>query len=358
MNTRRTNPHSAPENETLQALVEQALTDLQTPAPFIEDTDETPSIHNAQDLFFSAVQTPWLKQPSTLSLIEEWAGNASNLNWYEQVQTLLNQLGNCASDAVQTEVRNLQTSLESLTGRLVPAPAHRGASAARMVYPSQRRNIPAADLPTFHPLFCTAAYPAESPVRLAGLSLDSSYQCRFRSTTDSTWNREVSLNASATGGFKLDLSAALTDAPAGSDVIWMIEENTTGSSNPAWISGLVWRAAQIDDLANHEIEDASETMDWPWRRIKTLMEINSLYSSEMYVEAYETARCSLRAERAAPNDGSTVPFAEALWLMIEKCLDSMISRLEAAQSVFQTLKPEWDAMQQLRRLRQDINRPI
>ena len=357
MNTRRTNSHDAPKRETLHALIEQALADLQHPAPFLESVDSTlaPPSDKAREAFFAAVQSPWLKQPSTLSLIEKWAANASNLNWYQQAQTLLEGLGQQAGASIQSELQNLQTSLASLAERMVPAPAHRGATAARMVYPSKRRSIPAADLPTFHPLFCTAAHPAEGPVRLAGLSMDSSYTCRFRSTSDLAWSRDPQLNPNASGGFKLDLSAVLSEAPPQGGIVWMIEEDAADAANPAWISGLVWHAASIDDLVNNEIDSAVDTLDWPWRRIKTLMEINRLYSNEMFVEAYELARCALRTERAAPNDGSQVPFAEALWLMIEKCLDEMVVRLETSQSVFQSLKPEWNALQPLRRLRRDIS---
>ncbi|MBZ0256593.1 hypothetical protein K8I31_11055, partial [bacterium] len=266
---------------------------------------------------------------------------------------LLEKIGAQTSQALKSELTNLRSSLELLSDRLVPAPAHRGPSAARMVYPSQRRSIPAADLPTFHPLFCTSVDTGEGPVRLSGLSMDSSYLCKFRSVADPNWMNEAHVTAGSNGGFRLDLSSALSGAPDGA-VVWMIEEDTLDGSDSAWISGLIWRSESISHSEHDEFVDA-EAIDWPWRRIKTLTEINRLYSCGMYVEAYETARCALRTERATPNDGSMVPFAEALWLMIEQCLDSMISQLEAAQPVFQTMKSDWDAIQPLRRIRQDIS---
>ncbi len=357
MNTRRTHANNDSNRETLQALIDQALSDLQHPEEFsdVQTGNNSAPSGQSKDAFFAAVQSPWLNQPTTLSLIEQWASNASRLNWYEQAKSLVDSLRQQANESIQAELNQLTDSLSSLSGRLVSAPAHRGASTERMVYPSQRRNIPAADLPTFHALFCTAVNPGEGPVRLAGLSMDSVYRCRFESTSDSTWRKEPQLKQSASGGFSFDLRSVLADAPDRSGVVWVIEEEPSTDAQPAWISGVIWKFEANENSFHNEIDAAADTLDWPWNRIKTLIEINRLFANQMYVEAYETARCAIRAERAAPNDGSVVPFAEALWLMIEKCLDAMIEKLEAAQPVFQFMKPEWDALQPLRRLRQDIS---
>ncbi|MBI1388917.1 MAG: hypothetical protein GC154_10765 [bacterium] len=336
--------------ETLNQLIRRVLGEMAEPAITEPHLDEASPSARDREAFFAATADPWRESRSASPLIESWSLNAPRPDWFAQAQAMAERLGQKAGGAVRRELESLRDMLDVLSGRLVPAPSYRGAAPTRMAYPPQRRSLPAADLPAFHPLFCTAIDPEEGPIHINGLNPRGRYRCVMSSPQRPGWTKESALSGAVAGGFQLDFSEALS-ADGVEEIVWIIEEICEGRR--PWISGMVWTAppqsSQPEEFP-HDLHDSG----WQWDRVKTLMEIIRLQSGERFVEAYETARRALRVESARDSGDGAIPFQEALWLTIDRSLTAMTDRLNQAEPVLRGLKPEWNAIAQLSQLKREI----
>lgn len=334
-------------HETLNQLIEQAYQDLlSADATYLTPGATQSESRRDRAAFFAAIQTPWQGAAPT------WRPEAfETADWFTAARALASRLSQQAGAALKAELDQFETILNVLSDRMTPAPSHRGpAMMERMTYPAQRRAIPAADLPAFHPLFCTAVHPEDNPFRLHGL--DPHYQYRLTLTAPGVpgWKSETMIDPEAESGARIDLSPVF-DSDAGHTYIWHLSQQAPGTKIGAWLTGMVWQANQ----ANSVDEFNNRMTDTGPRPVKLLMEINRLYCGGMLVEAYERTRVALRNESLIAQTGGSAPYSEALWLMVEKCLDAMIDRLEPCEKAFQALQPEWNATESLRSLRRTVS---
>jgi len=291
------------------------------------------------------------------SLVERWTLEHRRKDWLTRLSETLNAFESCGRERWE-EIRAfflpLQSVLDILTQRLVPAPAHRGASTAKeRVYQPRRRAIEPADLPIFNPLFCAAIDPAEKTFSLSGLAPGAAYELTLRCVREPDRQTKQALNASPEGRLDIDLSAIMDEKPSSQEplgYVWLLEEKT---ANGAWTSGLIWpESEKIRALSNETMRRLADSLNKEQddSSLNILYEINMLVKREYFMKAYERARQGLLFSSSLRREESALPVKEALWQFVNQIVGKILYRIERAEPVFRALKPEWNAAASLRAL--------
>ncbi len=347
---------------------EKTLKDIIQTIQQMEDFDwysgETPPDSKRYEIFTQAISNQHYindrNQSFSKVLFHQNFGHT--FEWFKPIQLTFNELrSQIHIDDVYEFFQPMLNVFEHISNQMQPARAHRGAETAQLEPRPTRRAIEAADLPTFPPLFCTAIDLDRNSERLQGLSPSQTYHLHLRCLQSPSWQETVELHSNKLGELKFNmhdmLKPLLDTIGKPLEIIWLLEE-TVGDNNHSgeWTSGLVWMHEKTSEddfekfrriLLNPSLQ---ETQD---HAMQKLIEINLLARWERYTEAYELARKRLLS--ASVESGSnSVLYREALWQFISQLVSAMINRLMNTASEFQTLKPEWNAIDSLRALQESI----
>lgn len=296
------------------------------------------------------------------SLMERWAIERSQMNWLALLKERLRSLHSIHQRA-QMEAsaffESLQTTIDILSQRMAPAPAHRNALAAKdQIYQPRRRALEPADLPAFHSLFCTAIDPDSKPFTISGLAAGRAHHFSLICVQDPSVTRDEIVHATDQGQVEISVAAALNDLQKRrgefSEFVWFLSEE---KPDGAWTSGLVWLESKATrKLANDSLRILMENEEKqrPESCIDALFGINLLSTREFFMEAYEEARQGLLFLPRQRREENSVPFKESLWLFINHLVDKVVARLEKAEPVFRAVKPDWNAVNSLRSFKERL----
>lgn len=298
----------------------------------------------------------------SFSLVERWTIEYQQSNWLAKLKERMQEL-HTTHRHIWTEVHeffeSLQSTIDILSQRMIPAPAYRNAIAVKdQIYQPRRRALEPADLPAFHSLFCTAIDPESQPFTISGLAAGVAHRFTLICVQDSSLRREEIVHVSEQGQVTIHLSSALNSLQERregfSEFVWFLSEE---KEEGGWTSGLVWLESKATrKLANDtaRILMESEEKNRADSCIDALFGINLLSTREYYMEAYEEARQGLLFLPRQYREENSVPFKESLWLFISHLVDKILARLEKAEPVFLQIKPDWNAVSSLRILRERL----
>ncbi|MEW6234431.1 MAG: hypothetical protein AB1656_03500 [Candidatus Omnitrophota bacterium] len=344
-------------NELIGAI--EADKEMATPCSLEAAADAKDSLDRCRFRLLASIQSgAEYRHPAAPSLVERWTLDHRRKDWLTRLSETLNAFESCSRERWE-EIRSfflpLQSVLDILAPRLVPAPAHRGVSAAKeRVYQPRRRAIEPADLPVFNPLFCAAIDPAEKTFSLSGLAPHAVYELTLLCVQTPDKQTKLTLHASAEGKLDIGFSAMMEKKPAQSqepfEYVWLLEENSAGG---AWTSGLIWlESEKIRALSNETMRRLADSLkqEPDDSSASLLYEINMLVKREYFLKAYERARQGLLFSSSLRRDESALPLKEALWQFVNQIVGKILFRIERAEPVFRALKPEWNAAASLRAL--------
>ncbi len=293
------------------------------------------------------------------SLAERWSLERSQKNWLAKLQERLHAIHSANRESwseIQDFFQSLQSTIEILSQRMIPAPVHRNATAPKeQIYQPRRRALEPADLPAFPSLFCTAIDPEAQPYVISGLAPGIPHHFSMICVQDNSVQYKQIITASEDGNLEIDIAGiliALRNQREGfSELVWFLSDE---SKENAWTSGLVWLESRATrKLATDTVRALmdNKVKNRPDSCIDALFEINLLSTREYYMAAYEQARQGLLFLPRQYREENSVPFKESLWLFINHLVDRMLTRLEKAEPVFHQTKPNWNAVNSLRVLK-------
>ncbi len=314
--------------------------------------------------FFSAIQRDYksVYQKNTISLVERWSAEHIQINWLAKLKNKLNTIRAANKEAwgeLQAYFEALQSTVDVLSTRMIPAPVHRSAVASQQeLYQPRRRAIEPADLPAFSPLFCTAIDPDAEPFVISGLAPEVEHRLTLVCVQKPSVKHEETISASSNGTVQIDLAKTMMtlqdEQGEFCEFTWFLTET---SGNDAWASGLVWLESKATRrLANDAVRilmenDNKESED---TCIDSLFEINLLATRESYMEAYEQTRQGLLFMPRQNREENSAPFKESLWLFLNHLIDKIVDRMEKAEPVFKSIKPDWNAVNSLKTLKERL----
>jgi hypothetical protein len=317
-----------------------------------------------RESFFSAIQRDYksVYRKDALSLVERWSAEHIQINWLAKLKNKLNTVRAANKEAwgeLQAYFEALQSTVDILSTRMIPAPVHRSAVASQQeLYQPRRRAIEPADLPAFSPLFCTAIDPDAEPFIISGLAPEVEHRLTLVCIQKPSIKHEETIGASGNGTVQIDLAKTMITLQDNlgdfCEFTWFLTEK---SGNGAWASGMVWLESKATRrLANEAVRMLvkKETKESEDSCIDSLFEINLLATRETYMEAYEQARQGLLFMPRQQREENSVPFKESLWLFLNHLIDKIVDRMEKAEPVFQSIKPDWNAVNSLKTLKERL----